>query len=110
VSRSSATIAFNSLTPASPWAATMPSSARCARKALMIWVRAGFPLERLIALGHVPSHETLAVVRTLTWNVMPAAYDRLKAQGLQPQLAALGYERDLQQVQASGDRCPAISP
>jgi hypothetical protein len=25
--------------PASPWAATMPSSARCARKALMIWVR-----------------------------------------------------------------------
>src|SRR6516165_5443895 len=38
-SRSSATIARNSLTPASPWAATMPSSARCARNALMIWVR-----------------------------------------------------------------------
>jgi hypothetical protein len=37
-SRSSATIARSSLTAASPCAATMPSSARCAREALMIWV------------------------------------------------------------------------
>src|SRR5712671_5788474 len=39
VSCSSVTIARNSLTPALPCAATTPSSARCARKALMIWVR-----------------------------------------------------------------------
>jgi hypothetical protein len=38
LSRSSATITRNSLTPALPCAATMPNSARCARKA-MIWVR-----------------------------------------------------------------------
>ena len=39
VSCSSVTIARNSSTPALPCAATNPSSARCARKALMIWVR-----------------------------------------------------------------------
>jgi hypothetical protein len=39
VSCSSVTIASNALTPAPPCAATMPSSARSARKALMSWVR-----------------------------------------------------------------------
>jgi hypothetical protein len=36
-SRSSVTTARNSLTPVAPCAATMPSSDRCASKALLIW-------------------------------------------------------------------------
>lgn len=70
----------------------------------------GFPLDRLMALGHVSSHEQPAPIRTLTWNVNPSYYDKLKSLGLQPQLAALGYKRDLQQVLTTGDRCPAIAP
>lgn len=70
----------------------------------------GFPLDRLMALGQVSSHEKPAAVRTLTWNVNPHYYVKLKASGYQKQLAALGYERDVKQVLSTGDRCPAIAP
>ena len=70
----------------------------------------GFPLDRLIALGQATTHEKPATVRTLTWNVQPAQYNRLKAQGFQAQLVALGYERDVQQVNAIGERCPGVAP
>ena len=71
----------------------------------------GFPLDRLMALGRVSSHEKLKAVRTLTWNVnLPDYVEMKKDSGLQHQLAALGYERDLQQVLTTGDRCTAIAP
>ncbi|MBV8097422.1 MAG: hypothetical protein JO110_30095 [Acetobacteraceae bacterium] len=69
-----------------------------------------FPLERLVALGHVQSHGDQPAVRTLTWNVDPWTYGILLRDGYGDALSAVGYERDRVQVLMTGDRCPAIVP